>query len=422
MLELIRRAATPEGRAALIPPPGVERLLKRAGRARFAYPEDSLPSSGPVVIAHRRAGGLELRVTPTLNPRLTGRVGQLFSTGAIALGGPEEVSGLGDELLAQWASAAGPDRWRVDAAEVDALRAAVPTPTAAWLAAALTHRIVGQDEPLSVLASATARHLRKLHPQAPCSVLLIGPTGVGKTEAALQLVEALREAEPDRGWSSFVVDGGEITGEDQLNRVLGAAPGYVGYDQGSPLANALGSGPAVLIFDEVEKAHPALLNRVLLGLLDRGRVSVPNPERGQERALDASEGVVVFTSNLAVDELRPGLTSEALREHLRRNGLRPELVGRLGEVVQFGPLDPDALVTAACLATEAVLGEYGLVPRTIAPAYLAACLDAHDARSGVRGIRVVVERRLSLALEPMLDAGHRGAVDVLDSPETLRPA
>jgi ATP-dependent Clp protease ATP-binding subunit ClpA len=240
---------------------------------------------------------------------------------------------------------------------------------------------------------------------------------VGKSETVLQLAAALAETEPQRGWSPLIIDGGEITGEDQLNRILGAAPGFVGHDEGSPLANALASGPAVIMFDEIEKAHPSLMNRVLLGLLDRGRVSIPNPQRGQSRALDASGSIVLFTSNLAIDDLPANAAEEDLRQHLRRHGLRPELVGRLSDIVQFGALDGAAEVQAACLAVTRVLEEYGLSAASISPRFVASCLNAHDERSGVRGIRVLVERRLHVSLEGLLDAGHRGGVHVTDDPD-----
>lgn len=420
MIDLVPLTATPDGRGSLVPPPGVERRLKRGGQTRFAYPENSTPAGGPVVILHRATGIVEVRVARVRNQRLTGRVGDLFATGSVSLSDAVDLAALGSELAAQWAAPTGTHRWRVAASDVAALRATPPAPTAAWLGDYLASRVVGQPEAVRALAGTAARHLRKRSPVAPCSALLIGPTGVGKTESVLQLVAALEESEPGRGWNSFVVDGGEITGEDQLNRVLGAAPGYIGYDQGSPLANTLASGPAVLLFDEIEKAHPALLNRVLLGLLDRGRVTVPNPERGQARLLDARESIVLFTSNLGVDELPPGLEEDALRNHLRRHGLRPELVGRLGDVIQFSALDDQALVEAACLAVNAVLNEYDLLPRAIAPAFVASCLDSFDARSGVRGVRAVIERRLQRDLERLVDTGFRGAVEVGDPEQLLR--
>ena len=423
MIDLLPEVRDPDALAQLLPPPGTERQLKRGGAPRFSYPIGCAPEQGPVVITHRSAGGFELRVRRATNPHLRGRVAQLFAEGVLSFTSPDEVRAFFvDELRAAWRSGPGGTlahadntgvRTQVDEAAVTALRRSTPRiPTADYLAQALGRRIVGQEAPLRLIAAGTARHLRKQSPQAPYSALLIGPTGVGKTEAALQLATTLATVDPARGWRAVMVNCGEITGEDQLNRVLGAAPGYVGHDQGSPIADALGGGPAILVFDEIEKAHPSLLNRVLLGLLDRGRFSIPNARRGEARDADARGSLVLFTSNLAVADLAPGASQDDLRDHLRRHGLRPELVGRLRDVVQFATLEEAGLIQAACLAVDDLLAEYDLRPRTLAPAFLARVLDAHDERSGVRGVRVEIERRLEPSLEPLLDSGYRGPVDV----------
>ena len=409
----------------LVPGPGVHRHLLIDGSYSFRYPAGTVPATGWVSILHRASGELVLQVDRARNPRLRGHVAELFQRGRLSFGsGNELASFLTTELAGQFGVTAGPvpspapATGPVPAAvpevaldEVAAHRKARATnPTAAELTAHLTRRIVGQDEALQRIAGGVARQLRKPAPASPYSALLIGPTGVGKTEAARQLGVALSTRLPDAAWSTLVIDCGELTGTDQLNRVLGAAPGFVGFDQGSPITEALAGGPAGLVFDEVEKAHPALFNQVLLGLLDRGRFSIPNPGRGMAREADARSSVVLMTSNLGVEDLRPGLGPAALRAHLRAHGMRPELVGRMTDVVQFGHLDDDALARAAAIATQDLMAEFGLNADSIHPAHIASCLDEFDPRTGVRGLRVAAEQRLQSSLNDLVDQGASGPV------------
>lgn len=405
----------------LVPSPGVHRHLRIGGSHSFRYPEGTLPSTGWVSILHRASGELILQVDRARNPRLDGRVAELFQRGRLAFGsGNELASFLATDLAGQFDVTAGPVVGLAPAPaalpevaldEVAAHRKARATnPTAAELTADLARRIVGQDAALQRIAGGVARQLRKPAPASPYSALMIGPTGVGKTEAARQLGVALAARRPDAAWSTLVIDCGELTGADQLNRVLGAAPGFVGFDQGSPITEALAGGPAVLVFDEVEKAHPALFNQVLLGLLDRGRFSIPNPGRGMAREADGRSSVVLMTSNLGVEDLRPGLEPAGLRAHLRAHGMRPELVGRMTDVVQFGHLDDAALARAAAIATQDLLAEFGLNADSIHPAHIAACLDEYDPRTGVRGLRVAAERRLQASLNELVDRGEPGPV------------
>ena len=438
MRQLIETAAGVDPAEALVPPPGITRRLKRNESPEFRYPRGTTPAPGPVFITHLASGGIEVRVLPGTNPRLTGRTAELFRRGVLVFATPAELTTfLIDDLSAQWADgvreqdsvppapthpAPAPHRLPVDLAAVTALREQASLPTAAVLHESIRRRVVGQEEAIGRLATGVARHLRKSRPTAPYSALLIGPTGVGKTESVLALADALASAQPDNNWSQVVIDCGELTGPDQLNRILGAAPGYVGFDQGSPIADALSAGPAILVFDEIEKAHPSLFQRVLLGLLDRGRFSSPNPGPGESRTMDASDGIVLFTSNLGVEALRANSAPDELRHFLRTHGLRPELVGRLRDVVQLGELSGDDVAAAACLATEAILAEYGLRVGSIDPSFLAQCLDAHDMRAGVRGVRVTVEERITPVLERLLDSGYRGSVDIGTDPGTpLRP-
>ena len=223
----------------------------------------------------------------------------------------------------------------------DATRA---TLTAASLAAELARVIHGQDAALERVASVTVAQLRKRHPARPGSVVLLGPTGAGKTATVEALPAALSSLGYD-GARVFRLDCGELTDSIQLTRLLGSPPGYSGHAATTPLLTALERPGCILLVDEVEKAHPDLLD-LLLGLLDAGRLSGP---AGQD--VDARHVVVAMTTSLESDELLAELGSTPLAdrwavqrtcaEHLRGRGLPPDLVGRIGAFAAYGDLDGD---------------------------------------------------------------------------------
>ena len=211
----------------------------------------------------------------------------------------------------------------------------------------LAAELVGQDTAIEHIVAALDAADRASHRGPRASILLVGPTGVGKTEAARLLAEALF------GPGRLVrFDLGEYGDEHQVARLLGAPPGYVGHDRPGALVAALRSRPgAVVLFDELEKAHPSVWS-VLLALLDEGRIT-----DGGGRIAHLGETVVVMTSNLHADRLGPTRTpgfaraaaqqapfdDVALRALLRTH-LPPELIGRIGAVVALG--SPDAKARA----------------------------------------------------------------------------
>ena len=228
--------------------------------------------------------------------------------------------------------------------------------------------IHGQDAALERVASATVAQLRKRHPARPGSVVLLGPTGAGKTATVEALPAALSSLGYD-GARVFRLDCGELTDSIQLTRLLGSPPGYSGHAATTPLLTALERPGCILLVDEVEKAHPDLLD-LLLGLLDAGRLSGP---AGQD--IDARRVVVAMTTSLESDELLSELGTTPLAdrwavqrtcaEHLRRAGLPPDLVGRIGAFAAFGDLDEDdARRGIAESAIVALAAEYGLTSRT----------------------------------------------------------
>src|SRR5205814_3120488 len=202
----------------------------------------------------------------------------------------------------------------------------------------LHKRIVGQDEAIIAVSNAMRRARAGLQdPHRPLgSFIFLGPTGVGKTELARALAEFLFDDEQ----AMVRIDMSEYQEKHTVSRMIGAPPGYVGYDEAGQLTEAVRRRPyAVVLFDEIEKAHPEVLN-VLLQLLDDGRLT-----DGKGRTVDFKNAVVIMTSNLGsqfmtedVSEGTRRQVTDALREHFR-----PEFLNRIDEIVFFHPLDREHL-------------------------------------------------------------------------------
>src|SRR5467141_2680161 len=198
----------------------------------------------------------------------------------------------------------------------------------------LHDRVIGQHDAVTAVANAVRRSRSGLaDPNRPVgSFIFLGPTGVGKTELARALAEFLFDDEQ----ALIRLDMSEYQEKHTVARMLGAPPGYVGYDEGGQLTEAVRRRPySVVLFDEIEKAHPDVFN-VLLQILDDGRLT-----DGQGRTIDFRNTVVIMTSNLASHVFREYEKPEKVRPLIMqelRNTLRPEFLNRIDEVVIFSPL------------------------------------------------------------------------------------
>ena len=203
----------------------------------------------------------------------------------------------------------------------------------------LHQRVIGQDEAVDRVSDAILRSRAGIQdPNRPIgSFLFLGPTGVGKTELAKALAQALFDDEK----SMVRIDMSEYMEKFSVSRLIGAPPGYVGYDEGGQLTEAVRREPyAVVLFDEVEKAHPDVLN-VLLQVLDDGRIT-----DGQGRTVDFKNAILILTSNLGSDVIlegidRDGNISDQARDvvlQMLKTSFRPEFLNRLDEIVFYRPL------------------------------------------------------------------------------------
>jgi len=197
----------------------------------------------------------------------------------------------------------------------------------------LHQRVVGQDEAIRAVANAIRRARAGLQdPNRPLgSFLFLGPTGVGKTELARALAEFMFDDEQ----ALIRIDMSEYQEKHTVSRLIGAPPGYVGYEEAGQLTEAVRRRPyAVVLFDEIEKAHSDVLN-VLLQLLDDGRLT-----DGKGRTVDFKNTVVIMTSNVGSHFMVEGVTEGTRRQvqDLLRQTFRPEFLNRLDEIIFFHPL------------------------------------------------------------------------------------
>jgi len=211
--------------------------------------------------------------------------------------------------------------------------------------------VIGQDEAVTAVSDAVIRARSGLKdPNKPIgSFIFLGPTGVGKTELAKALSEALFDSEEN----VVRIDMSEYMEKHSVARLIGAPPGYVGYEEGGQLTEAVRRKPyCVILFDEIEKAHPEVFN-VLLQLLDDGRLT-----DSQGRTVNFKNTVVIMTSNIGSDYLLNGIDAhgeigEPARNHVRNEMhkvFKPEFLNRVDEVVLFRPLKKDDIVKIIGLA------------------------------------------------------------------------
>lgn len=217
----------------------------------------------------------------------------------------------------------------------------------------LHQRVVGQDEAVQLVADAVLRARSGIKdPHRPIgSFIFLGPTGVGKTELARTLAEALFDSEENM----VRIDMSEYMEKFAVSRLIGAPPGYVGYEEGGQLTEAVRRKPyCVLLFDEIEKAHPDVFN-ILLQILDDGRVT-----DSQGRTVNFKNTVIIMTSNIGAPHLIEGITPAGdIREEARHNvmrelraGFRPEFLNRVDDIVLFKPLHLDEIIRIADLLAE----------------------------------------------------------------------
>lgn len=431
------------------------------------YPAVCSVSTGEVTFALGRTGAMIMHVRPGACSSPEFRLRLLFETGACVLSSPRDLGHFCTGLLAaafgiepsEPIAAAGPSSGRI--ADERALESGqpandlladlgagtlvaattttgeareqtetgdpaspldnsvqLPLPprralTAEALALELEGAIHGQAPALERVASATVAQLTKRHPVRPGSVILIGPSGVGKTST----IEALPRALHALGTTNshvFRIDCAELTDSIQVTRLLGSPPGYAGHTETTPLIAALSKPGCILLVDELDRAHDDILD-LLLGLLDAGRLTTP-----AGRAIDAKHSVVALTTSVASEHLTEMLDGTPLEdrwavqracvEHLRASGIPADLLARIGAFAFYRELVEEVARTEVARAAIASLGcEYGLIVGEIDPVVLDVIEDiANDSGStGARALHHAARELLAGRFADLADGGAR---------------
>jgi len=271
----------------------------------------------------------------------------------------------------------------------------------------LRNRVVGQDEAIVAISNAVRRARAGLQdPNRPIgSFLFLGPTGVGKTELTKALAQFLFDDEQ----AMVRLDMSEYMEKHSVARMIGAPPGYVGYEEGGALTEAVRRRPyQVVLFDEIEKAHPDVFN-VLLQVLDDGRLT-----DGQGRTVDFRNVVIIMTSNLGFEVLAnqpPGQDSAAVRElvmEVVRGHFRPEFLNRLDEILLFHRLTREqmtAIVEIQLQRLRALLADRKLALELDAAAEAWLADKGYDPVYGARPLKRVIQRALQNPLAELILAG-----------------
>jgi len=278
----------------------------------------------------------------------------------------------------------------------------------------LHQRVVGQDEAVRVVSNAVRRARAGLQdPDRPIgSFIFLGPTGVGKTELARALAEFMFDDEH----AMIRIDMSEYQEKHTVSRLLGAPPGYVGYDEGGQLTESVRRRPySVVLFDEIEKAHSEVFN-VLLQLLDDGRLT-----DGQGRTVDFRNTVVIMTSNLGNTLWEGGrnVTREEITKVLQGH-FRPEFLNRVDEIVIFHPLEKKHLVgivTIQLRRVEKLLADKGYQLEVTQAARDHLAEVGYDPNFGARPLKRTIQRELQdpLALKILAGEFHEGDTIKVDA-------
>jgi len=274
----------------------------------------------------------------------------------------------------------------------------------------LHQRVIGQDEAVTSVSDAVLRARSGLKdPSKPIgSFIFLGPTGVGKTELARTLSECLFDSEENM----IRIDMSEYQERHTVAKLIGAPPGYIGYDEGGQLTEAVRRKPySVILFDEIEKAHPEVLN-ILLQLLDDGRLT-----DSKGRTVNFKNTIVIMTSNIGSEYLLEGIDSTGVLkeetkefvENILKTKFKPEFLNRIDDIVLFKPLSKKEIIQIIDLVLEKLitkLNEKGIKLIVTMKAKELISEHSYSATYGARPVKRYIERHLETELGKLIIKGE----------------
>ena len=274
----------------------------------------------------------------------------------------------------------------------------------------LHKRVIGQNEAVELVSDAVLRARSGIKdPKRPIgSFIFLGPTGVGKTELARALAESLFDSEDN----IIRIDMSEYMEKHSVSRLIGAPPGYIGYEEGGQLTEAVRRRPySVVLFDEIEKAHPDVFN-ILLQILDDGRVT-----DSQGRTVNFKNCVIIMTSNLGAQALINGMdgstgeiSEEAIEEvnNALRTHFKPEFLNRVDEIIFFKPLRIEEITQIVGLLIEQVAERLAVrhIKLEVTPEAMSVIAkNGYDVVYGARPLKRYLQKNLESKIARMIISG-----------------
>jgi hypothetical protein len=294
------------------------------------------------------------------------------------------------------------------------------------LFAELKRSIRGQDDALRFMSEQVANHFAKTAPIRPTCLILVGPPGVGKTETCKGVFKALENLVPDGGIAWKRLDMNEYSESHSAARLIGSPPGYVGHGEPSELDGIQDNPYSIVLFDEIDKAHPDVFSKTLMNAMENGEIV--SASGGAGKRIDCRRCFFLFTSNAKETEIIAALEQrnayasqdrvDAICQRIyNRSGLSRPLIDRIMHFIPFRPLPPTIMAEVTTLGVCAVAAEYDLEIVRIEPSIISEILNSVDESvTSARQVKYRASRMLGSVFAQYVRLGSSGKIRIIDEP------